>query len=572
MHLLTPHVVSESHPPSKKKKEKHLHYYYVAIVYGSLITMRHLETTEGFLHSHDATYADGSQQQQVTLYPHRDNNNWWRILKADVLDAPKKDLLASDNTTWLEYVRNGDTIRLEHVETAPRKLHSHDIPAPVTDTDYHKEVSAYGFQNHLGDANDNWLLRIDSNNEHSEAGEFLQSRRSKFRLKHVYQECYLFASFERLPDWGYDQQEVSCISEGTKPKTMWQIDESDNRILPEDVQMEPEHRPKFFEKFARLHKYMWIVNNELTDSHPFESRPSTWPLLLSGGISFWQTSTKQIILLGNPLVYWSSTAAVVFFLALFGVLQICQKRGYNHTILGFSTFYQSSAGFFVLAWALHYLPFFRMERQLFFHHYMPSLYFAVLTLGVAFDLLMKKFPASFKVTVLLAFSTCLIYTWWTYAPITYGTDWTVAQCDRASLLDRWDLQCERYYPLGSPEREVLSSEEEFSDKPTNVIYVDGEGQRVPKHEVPQEYLDDEDYMDEEFEDEEEDEEDEVLEPTEAPEPPEYEPEFIDGKEVFGEDDEDEEDWPRTMYGMEEDEEEEVHKPVTLRSIPATRYI
>lgn len=164
----------------------------------------------------------------MTLYPHRDNNNWWRVLKADIFEEPRNDLLASDNSTWLQYVRAGETIRLEHVETAPQKLHSHDIPAPVTDTDYNKEVSAYGFPNHAGDANDNWLLKIDHDSRMPEAGEFLQARRSKFRLMHTYQDCYLYASYERLPDWGYGQQEISCISEALKPKTMWQIDESQN--------------------------------------------------------------------------------------------------------------------------------------------------------------------------------------------------------------------------------------------------------------------------------------------------------------------------------------------------------
>jgi dolichyl-phosphate-mannose-protein mannosyltransferase len=103
--------------------------------------MRHLATTGAYLHSHKANYEEGSNQQQITLYPFKDDNNWWRILKADQEEKkPIEDMLGNDQTTWLEYVRDGDLIRLEHVITAPRKLHSHDFPAPVTDTTYHKEV------------------------------------------------------------------------------------------------------------------------------------------------------------------------------------------------------------------------------------------------------------------------------------------------------------------------------------------------------------------------------------------------------------------------------------------------
>jgi dolichyl-phosphate-mannose-protein mannosyltransferase len=35
---------------------------------------------------------------------------------------------------------------------------------------------------------------------------------------------------ERLPDWGFQQLEVSCIVEGTKPKTLWKIDQHENEL------------------------------------------------------------------------------------------------------------------------------------------------------------------------------------------------------------------------------------------------------------------------------------------------------------------------------------------------------
>ncbi|KAI7894443.1 Dolichyl-phosphate-mannose-protein mannosyltransferase-domain-containing protein [Mucor mucedo] len=515
------------------------------IVYGSIITIRHLETTGGFLHSHKANYAEGSQQQQVTLYPHRDNNNWWRVLKSDNSEEPKNDLLASDNTTWLQYVRAGETIRLEHVETAPLKLHSHDIPAPVTDTDYNKEVSAYGFPNHEGDANDNWLLKIDEDSRIPEAGQFLQARRSKFRLMHTYQDCYLYASYERLPDWGYDQQEISCISEALKPKTMWQIDESQNPMLPENVVMEPEHRPDFLQKFLRLHKAMWTINSELTETHPFESRPHEWPLLLSV-ISFWQTETNQIILLGNPLVYWSSTVAVLTFFILYGFFQLRQKRGFKDSFGGLRAYYETSAGFFVMAWTFHYLPFFKMERQLFIHHYMPSLYFAVLTLGVGFDILLRRFPRVMKLGVLVLSSVCLIYTWWVYSPLAYSGEWSLAQCENASLLKSWGLSCETYTPLGSPERLIMENVE-VTTKESEIVY-DGEEEDKAEDSIPM--------------------------PTDAPEPPEYEPEFIDGKEVvYEDDDEDEDEWPRTIYGVDPDaDEDDEVTPLTVRKIPLTKHL
>lgn len=50
------------------------------------------------------------------------------------------DILGVDNKTWIQWVRHGDIIRLDHVATMPRRLHSHDEKPPVTDLEYHKEV------------------------------------------------------------------------------------------------------------------------------------------------------------------------------------------------------------------------------------------------------------------------------------------------------------------------------------------------------------------------------------------------------------------------------------------------
>jgi dolichyl-phosphate-mannose-protein mannosyltransferase len=367
--------------------------------------------------------------------------------------------------------------------------------------------------------------------------------------------------------------------------------------VPENVEIAPEHRPDFLEKFIRLNRLMWTINGALTEEHPFESRPHEWPLLLSG-IVFWNNDNAQILLLGNPLVFWSSTVAVLTFFLIYGFFQLRDKRGCKDSFGGLRQFYEASAGFFALGWALHYVPFFLMKRQLFLHHYMPALYFAVLTLGVGMDLILRRFPRILKVFVFLTAAACMIYTYWVYSPLAYGENWTVAECENAFLLKTWDLNCARYAPLGSPERLTLGEEDEEEDvtatktitTPDEIVYVDEEGNRMALEDVPPEYLDNPDYVEEEegvlasetvdllnedIQEAEEynDEEDLYDAPTEAPEPPVYEPEFIDGKEVFVDDDEDEDEWPKTVYGIDpEADEDEVPKPVTTREILATRYL
>lgn len=580
----------------------------VPIAYGSLITMRHRETTGGYLHSHSANYAEGSGQQQVTLYPYKDENNWWRILKADVYEEDTHDLLGSDNTTYLEYVRNGDIIRLEHVLTAPRKLHSHSVPAPITDTDYHFEVSGYGFDNHTGDSNDFWRVQIDNNTAYPEAGKHLEARRSIFRLEHTNQDCHLYTTYERLPEWGYEQQEVSCIQEGLKAKTMWIIDETENPLLPVNVAIEHERRPGFLSKLLRLHNAMWSFNIGLTEAHPFQTRPFAWPVLHSG-INYWISETTQIILLGNPLVFWASTVAVFSFTIIFTFFQMRDKRGFRDHFNGKRAFYENSAGFFAFGWALHYIPFYYMDRQLFLHHYMPALYLAVLTLGVGIDLILKKFPRVVKLGFAGIASICIVYIYYIYSPITYGEPWSIAECEQVTLLSSWDLNCARYVP-GAPQKVRLNKFEEPADtividQPSQVeqeirleaeggiIYVDDEGNRIAPEDVPKEFLMNEDekeidpiyddeeeidpkYDDEEFDDEDDndEEEEEEDEPTDAPIFADPEPEFVDGKEVYG-DDEDEDEYPKTIYGLDpeaEDDEEADPFPLKIRDIPSTIHV
>lgn len=109
--------------------------------FGSTVTIRHVNTQGGYLHSHASAYPTGSQQQQITLYPHRDDNNLWRIVNGSGIDQPASH-------PWdqipFEHIIQGSKIRLEHIATEKR-LHSHDHRPPVSDVDFQNEVSGYGF-------------------------------------------------------------------------------------------------------------------------------------------------------------------------------------------------------------------------------------------------------------------------------------------------------------------------------------------------------------------------------------------------------------------------------------------
>lgn len=122
---------------------------------GSTITIKHLNTQGGYVHSHPHNYPTGSGQQHVTLYPHRDENNEWYVVKAPGPNDPPPPTdengvplpVAGPHEVekhWSEpltYLEHGMEVRLVHRKT-DKRLHSHDVRAPITEADYQNEVSS----------------------------------------------------------------------------------------------------------------------------------------------------------------------------------------------------------------------------------------------------------------------------------------------------------------------------------------------------------------------------------------------------------------------------------------------
>lgn len=111
------------------------------VAYGAVITLRSKKAGIGYLHSHNHLYPEGvgSKQQQVTAYAHKDDNNKFLIKKWN------EDLLPMESEEWgtkeIEFVRNGDLIRLEHLASG-RNIHTHKQPAPVSKKQL--QVTGYG--------------------------------------------------------------------------------------------------------------------------------------------------------------------------------------------------------------------------------------------------------------------------------------------------------------------------------------------------------------------------------------------------------------------------------------------
>ena len=118
-----------------------------------------------------------------------------------------------------------------------------------------------------------------------------------------------------------------------------------------------------------------------------------------------------------------------------------------HRVLSFNLAVRNrlwnNAGFFLLIWAVHYVPFFLMNRQLFVHHYLPSHVASALIAGAVLNFVLSEtinYPISIRgpkirkvrtsqysdigikgPAILVVFGFIMFFMFVFIAPLTYGT-------------------------------------------------------------------------------------------------------------------------------------------------------
>ncbi|KAF8961463.1 Protein O-mannosyltransferase 2 [Entomortierella lignicola] len=288
------------------------------VAFGSKVTIKNTGYGGGLLHSHVQTFPEGSGQQQVTCYHHKDSNNDWIVKRAHG---------GSLDFEEIEILRHGDTIRLVHEGTG-RNLHSHRIKAPITTSQW--EVSAYGDDN-TPDSNDEWTLEVVDEQSSLPHNGILRSLTTTFRLRHKILGCLLTAENVNLPQWGFRQIEVFCDQRNrtSSAHSIWNIEQHWNDKLPAGGQSQ--YKSKFWKDFWHLNVAMMTSNNALIPDPDKEdvlaSNPSQWPFLAVGlRMCGWADDKVKFYLLGNPLVWWGSTLSIIVFSTLTGIYLVRRQR------------------------------------------------------------------------------------------------------------------------------------------------------------------------------------------------------------------------------------------------------
>ena len=97
-----------------------------------------------------------------------------------------------------------------------------------------------------------------------------------------------------------------------------------------DISQEPlaPKKRSFWRKYTELQSTMLSHNNQLTDKHPYDSRPQSWPIMYDI-VSYWtkEATREQVTFLGNVVSWWTSSLAVLAFVSIFVTDLLCRRRG-----------------------------------------------------------------------------------------------------------------------------------------------------------------------------------------------------------------------------------------------------
>lgn len=402
------------------------------LAFGSIITLKNARAGGALLHSHTHLYPKEHppEQQQITCYSHKDDNNKWLVKKA-YEDYSKEQPL--------EYLKNGDWIRLEHVATK-RNLHSHGEKAPLTT--HHNQVTGYG-DNGKGDANDFWRVEIVSGE--GDDGR-IKTVKTVFRLIHVNLGCALHGSTQVLPKWGWEQLEVTCNPITHHSHNLWNVEGHENERVPKAAS--DFYRPSFLGSVYESHVVMAQTNSGFKPKEgEVTSQPWQWPINFRGQV--FSGADYRVYLLGNPVIWWYILGIMCLFGLLYSFHAVRTQRGFIDPPQEQARRkrMESACGWLFLGWALHYFPFYSMGRVLYFHHYFPAYLYSAMLAGIVSQYLCKSLALISKLdkwrqvayhgAVCLLLAGCII-SFWLFRGLSYGMSGPMAHLpDSTAAVYKW---------------------------------------------------------------------------------------------------------------------------------------
>jgi len=170
------------------------------------------------------------------------------------------------------------------------------------------------------------------------------------------------------------------------------------------------------------------------------SKPWQWPLLNVGlRMCGWDDHIIKYFLLGNPIVYWGSTASLGVFAMLIAFYLIRWQRGYEDLSAKEIDFIHYAGIYPVIGWFLHYLPFIAMARVTYVHHYYPALYFAILCAGFCVDWVTRRLGRVTQLAIYLPLYVAVVGLFVLFKDISFGMEGSHTQWKGLMWLKTWRL-------------------------------------------------------------------------------------------------------------------------------------
>ncbi|KAJ2401338.1 Protein O-mannosyltransferase 2 [Coemansia sp. RSA 2559] len=364
-----------------------------------------------------------------------------------------------DNGGPDRFVCDGCMARLVHDTTRmPMQLdHSHRRKESSADGDVYPVIISPESED-----DSRWIVEIVSQEVESLDDGLLHPIGTVFRLRHFAKRCTLaIDSNSSSSKEGSTKTSVICTTSPAKHANKWRIEYHVHWLRGFDNNLQGKVRTSFIKNMWAQNRIMAAANAELTPPDPdrydvLVSAPWTWPFLLHPmRMSMWDPPaiaqhSMVVYEIGNPLLWWSSAVLCVFVYPLrLAIACIHAKRGSPNSRSKDKDKGKSAAvlravqaeclrrrpwGWVLwLGWALHYLPFFLLQRVTYLHHYLPALYFALLLLAVEVGGIRRR---RLFVPVLIATAAAFCC----YSPCTYGWRQTaVTDLWYLRLLARWNI-------------------------------------------------------------------------------------------------------------------------------------
>jgi dolichyl-phosphate-mannose-protein mannosyltransferase len=187
---------------------------------------------------------------------------------------------------------------------------------------------------------------------------------------------------------------------------------------------DPSSPSNLIQKFTELNAEMYKANQRLNATHPYSSKWYSWPFM-QRTIYYWVNENSRIYLVGNPVIWWSSTTAVLMGI-IYLILSI-RIRKKDATLL-----------FLLAGYVVNILPFIGVSRVMFLYHYFTAYVFAIMILAwlIAHPLNGSENKNSKIIFGVLITASVIGFLF--FAPLSYGLDLSTESFRARIWLKGWE--------------------------------------------------------------------------------------------------------------------------------------